>query len=46
MTDIEYRRIMAGRGRGFSQMDYFLPREELAQISATRIHPSNRNVQD
>lgn len=38
----EYRRIMDRRGRGFSQMDYFLSQEELQKIAAARVHPSNR----
>lgn len=38
----EYRRIMDRRGRGFSQTDYFLSLEELQQIAAARVHPSNR----
>lgn len=38
----EYRRIMDSRGRGFSRMDHLLSGEELKQISAARIHPSNR----
>lgn len=38
----EYRRIMDGRGRGFSRMDYFLSLEELQQIDEASVHPSNR----
>lgn len=38
----EYRRIMDGRRRGFSRMDYFLSLEELQQIVEASIHPSNR----
>ena len=38
----EYRRIMDGRRRGFSRMDYFLSLEELQQIDEASIHPSNR----
>ena len=38
----EYRRIMDGRGRGFSRTDYFLSLEELQQIDEASIHPSNR----
>ena len=39
-----YRRIIDGRGRGISRMDYFLSLEELQQIDAARIHPSNRGA--
>lgn len=38
----EYRRIMDGRERGFSRLDYLLSQEELEQIAAARVHPSNR----
>jgi hypothetical protein len=38
----EYRRIMDGRRRGLSRMDYFLSQEELQQIDEASIHPSNR----
>lgn len=38
----EYRRIMDGRGRGLSRLDYFLSLEELKQIAEARVHPSNR----
>lgn len=38
----EYRRIMDGRERGVSRYDYLLSANELAQISAARVHPSNR----
>lgn len=38
----EYRRIMDGRGRGFSRVDRFLSLEELEQIAESSIHPSNR----
>lgn len=38
----EYRRIMDGRERGFSRYDYLLRHEELEQITAARVHPSNR----
>lgn len=38
----EYRRIMDSRERGLSRFDYLLSREDLEQIAAARIHPSNR----
>jgi len=38
----EYRRIMDGRERGFSRLDYLLSEDELEQIANARIHPSNR----
>lgn len=38
----EHRRIRNRRGRGFRRDDYLLSLEELEQISAARIHPSNR----
>lgn len=38
----EYRRIMDSRGRGLSQMDYFLSHDELQQIAEASVHPSNR----
>ncbi|WP_373234660.1 YfbU family protein [Mycobacterium marinum] len=38
----EYRRIMDGRGRGFRRDDYLLSLDELEQIAAARVHPSNR----
>lgn len=38
----EYRRIADGRERGHSRYDYLLSRDELEQISAARVHPSNR----
>lgn len=38
----EYRRIMDGRGRGLSRMDYFLSLEELQKIAKASVHPSNR----
>lgn len=38
----EYRRIMDSRERGFNRFDYLLSGEELEQIAATQIHPSNR----
>lgn len=40
----EYRRIMDSRGRGFNRMDYFLSLEELKQLDAASIHPSNRST--
>lgn len=40
----EYRRMMDGRGRGFSRMDYFLSVDELQQIDEASIHPSNRKL--
>lgn len=40
----EYRRIMDGRGRGFSRMDYFLSLEELEQIDNASVHPSSRKT--
>lgn len=38
----EYRRIMDGRKRGFSRLDYLLSEDELEQLSEARVHPSNR----
>lgn len=38
----EYRRIMDGRSRGFRRDEYFLSMDELEQIAAARVHPSNR----
>ena len=38
----EYRRIMDSRGRGFHRDDYLLSLDELEQIAAARVHPSNR----
>lgn len=38
----EYRRIIDGRSRGFHPDDYLLPMDELEQIAAARVHPSNR----
>jgi hypothetical protein len=38
----EYRRIMDGRERGVSSLDYLLSAQELEQIAAARVHPSNR----
>lgn len=38
----EYRRIRDSRGRGLSDEDYLLSLDELQQISAARVHPSNR----
>ncbi|EYT49283.1 MULTISPECIES: YfbU family protein [Dietzia] len=40
----EYRRIMDGRGRGFSRMDYFLSLDELQQIDEASVHPSSRKL--
>lgn len=43
----EYRRIMDGRERGVGRLDYLLSQEELEQIAAARVHPSNRrNAED
>lgn len=43
----EYRRIMDSRERGSNRLDYLLSREELEQIVAARVHPSNRrNIQN
>ena len=43
----EYRRIKDSRKRGLGRLDYLLSQEELEQISAARIHPSNRrNAED
>lgn len=39
----EHRRIKDSRGRGFRRDDYLLSLQELEQIAAARIHPSNRN---
>jgi hypothetical protein len=41
----ECRRIMDGRGRGFSRMNYFLSLDELQQTGKASIHPSNRTPQ-
>lgn len=38
----EHRRIKDSRGRGFRREDYFLSMDELEQIAAARVHPSNR----
>lgn len=38
----EYRRLMNSRERGFNRFDYLLGREDLEQIAAAQIHPSNR----
>ncbi|MGV9858783.1 YfbU family protein [Gordonia sp. NPDC003425] len=38
----EHRRIMDSRGRGFRRDGYLLSSDELQQIAAARIHPSNR----
>ncbi len=38
----EHRRIMDGRGLGFSRDAYLLSMEELQQIATARVHPSNR----
>lgn len=38
----EYRRVMDSRERGHSRYDYLLSMEELQQIAAARVHPSNR----
>ena len=38
----EHRRIMDSRGRGFRRDDYLLSMDELEQIAAARVHPSNR----
>ncbi|MDV6211830.1 YfbU family protein [Rhodococcus erythropolis] len=38
----EYRRIKDSRKRGSSRLDNLLSQEELEQIAAARIHPSNR----
>lgn len=38
----EYRRIMDGRKRGFSRIDYLLNEDELEQIANARVHPSSR----
>jgi uncharacterized protein YfbU (UPF0304 family) len=38
----EYRRIMDGRGRGSRRDNYLLSVDELEQIAAARVHPSNR----
>ena len=42
VTDLDDRRIMDGRSRGFHPDDYLLPMDELEQIAAARVHPSNR----
>lgn len=38
----EYRRIMDGRKRGFSRLEYLLSKDELEQVREARAHPSNR----
>lgn len=38
----EHRRIKDSRSRGFRRDDYLLSMEELEQIAAARVHPSNR----
>lgn len=38
----EYRRVMDSRERGFNRYDYLLTLQELEQIAAARVHPSNR----
>ncbi len=40
----EYRRIMDGRKRGFSRLDYLLSKDELMRIFEARIHPANRRA--
>ena len=40
----EYRRIMEGRKRGFSRLDYLLSEDELERIREASIHPSNRRA--
>jgi RNA polymerase sigma factor (sigma-70 family) len=42
VADLDDRRIMDGRSRGFHPDDYLLPMDELEQIAAARVHPSNR----
>lgn len=42
----EYRRIMDSRERGSNRYDYLLSREELEQIAAVRVRPSNRRAGD
>ena len=42
----EYRRIMDSRERGFNRYDYLLSRDEVEQIAAARVHPSNRRAAD
>lgn len=38
----EYRRVMDSRERGHSRYDYLLSLDELEQIAAASVHPSNR----
>ncbi|MCC2314102.1 YfbU family protein [Cellulomonas xiejunii] len=38
----EYRRIMDGRERGYSRLDYLLSRDELQRLSDAQTHPSHR----
>lgn len=38
----EYRRIVAGRSRGFDPDDFLLSKDELQQVAEARVHPSNR----
>lgn len=40
----EFRRIMNGRERGFGRYDYLLTHEEMEQVAAARVHPSNRRT--
>lgn len=42
----EYRRIMDGRTRGFSRLDYLLSQDELVRIFQARVHPANRRATD
>ena len=42
----EFRRIMDSRRHGVRRHDYLLSLEELKQIAAARVHPSNRTQQD
>lgn len=38
----EYRRILAGRSRGFDPDDLLLSKDELQQVAEARVHPANR----
>ena len=39
----EYRRIMDGRERGYSRLDYLLSLDELKQVADAQTHPANRS---
>jgi uncharacterized protein YfbU (UPF0304 family) len=39
----EYRRVMDGRERGYSRLDYLLSLDELKQVADAQTHPANRS---